>query len=112
MAYATVHFHHPQSGRLKTAPVGFSWTTFFFGGIPALLRGHWVAAVVMFLACFVTWGLASVVFAFFYNKWFVNHLVSEGFKVTGASHDLAMLGHRLGRTLPSESKSSAVEMAA
>lgn len=105
MAYASINFHHPQSGRIKTAPVGFSWTTLFFGFFPALLRSHWVGALAIFLLCFVTWGLAGVVFSFFYNKWYVRHLISEGFKATSASQDLTYLGQRLKIALPVEAPS-------
>ena len=31
---------HPQTGVIKPGYFGFSWTTFFFGGFPALFRGQ------------------------------------------------------------------------
>ncbi|MBU3028848.1 hypothetical protein [Paracoccus marinaquae] len=100
MAYATVNFHHRQSGRIKNAPVGFSWTTFFFGLFPALLRGHWVGAIVIGLLSFATFGFAGPVIAFFYNKWYINHLIGEGFKVSSASQDISYLSQRLKVALP------------
>ncbi len=30
---------NPHSGIIKQAPVGFTWTTAFFGPLPALYRG-------------------------------------------------------------------------
>lgn len=35
----TVQLKHPQTGIVKNGFHGLSWTTCFFGGLPALLRG-------------------------------------------------------------------------
>lgn len=61
----------------KTAPVGFSWTTCFFGGWPALFRGDWKMALIIFVCSIFTYGLAGVVFAFFYNKMYIKDLVQR-----------------------------------
>ena len=103
MAYATIDFHHPQTGRLKQAPVGFSWTTLLSGFFPALFRGHYLGALIIFLVGFVTFGLSQFVFAFIYNKMHVKHLLGEGFKVTSASADVSHLSQRLRITLPLDS---------
>ena len=69
---------HPHSGMLKEVPLGFSWTTFFFGVFPALFRGDLKNAGIMFLVALFTFGLSWFVFAFLYNKMYVSDLVSQG----------------------------------
>ncbi|MBB1491951.1 MULTISPECIES: hypothetical protein [unclassified Paracoccus (in: a-proteobacteria)] len=100
MAYATIDFHHPLTGALKQAPVGFSWTALFFGFFPALIRGHWGGAVIIFLVGFLTFGLSGLVFPFIYNKMYVKHLLGEGFKLSRATSDPADLSRRLRIELP------------
>lgn len=100
MAYATIDFHNPMTGGLKKAPVGFSWTTLFFGFFPALVRGHWGGAVIIFLVGLVTFGLSGLIFPFIYNKMYVKHLMGEGFKLAGATSDPAELSRRLRIELP------------
>ena len=90
MAFATVTFEN-KSGVVKDAPVGFSWTTFFFGFFPALFRGDWLWAVIIFAASFVTFGFASIVFAFIYNRLYIQNLLKQGFKVRNYSGDKALI---------------------
>lgn len=63
----------------KTAPVGFSWTTCFFGGWPAVFRGDWKMAAIIFICSVFSYGLAGIVFAFFYNKTYIKDLVHRGY---------------------------------
>lgn len=105
MAYGSIVFKNPMTGGIKTAPVGFSWTTLFFSFFPALLRGHWVGALVIFLLGCVTFGLSGLIVPFLYNKMYVKYLVGEGFKVKSASHGIDYLRQKLGvelEELPAE----------
>ena len=79
MAFATINFE--KNSLTKEAPVGFSWTTLFFGFFPALIRGDMKWAVIIFAATFVTFGLAGIVFAFIYNRLYIQSLVEKGFKI-------------------------------
>jgi hypothetical protein len=100
MAFATLHFEHPVMLGRRDAPVGFSWTSFFFGPFPALFRGHWAGAAILLLAALVTADLSNLVFMFIYNKMFIRHLVQEGWRVTDATDDLQAIEVRIGMRLP------------
>ena len=98
MAYVTLDFTHPVSGAKAQAPVGFSWTTLFFGFFVPLLRTHYVMAVVMLVVALLTGGLSYAVFPFFYNKSYIKYLVNQGYKVDGAETEAIEL--KLGMKLP------------
>jgi|TARA_Y100000031_G_scaffold129572_1_gene148714 hypothetical protein len=90
MAFATINFQN-KSGIVKEAPVGFSWTTFFFGFFPALIRGDWLWALIICAATFVTFGLSGIVFAFIYNRIYIQGLLKQGFKVKNYSGNKALI---------------------
>ena len=100
MAYATINFVQPHSGRMRSAPVGFSWTTLFFAFLPALLRGHLSMAIVQGVLSFCTFGLSGIVFPFIYNKIYIRHLLGDGYRVQSASEDLEYLSGSLRMPLP------------
>ena len=104
MAYATIKFKHPLTGATKIAPVGFSWATLFFGFFPALLRGHWIWALIIFMIAWMTFGLSHLVFSFIYNKAYIKYLIGEGFKVASASQDPEFLADKLQLGLTMEGK--------
>ena len=100
MAYATLSLENPRTGQIRHAPVGFSWTTLFFGPIPAIMRGHWTLAVAIGILALMTAVVSDVVFAFIYNKMYVRHLVDDGFKATGGTIDIDALEGKLSMRLP------------
>ena len=71
--------------------MGFSWTTLFFGFFPALIRGDMKWAVIIFAATFVTFGLAGIVFAFIYNRLYIQSLVEKGFKIKNYSGNKTLI---------------------
>lgn len=99
MAFATVILTNGLS--TKKAPIGFSWTTFFWSGFPALFRGDWGRAALIFIASLFTSGIAPLIIAFFYNKHYLNSLFARGWYVqsisgtteTGLCHHLGTLSY-------------------
>ena len=89
MAFATINFE--KNGLVKEAPVGFSWTTLLFGFFPALIRNDLKWAVIIFAATFVSFGLAGFVFAFIYNRLYIQGLLKQGFKVKNYSGNKALI---------------------
>jgi len=81
------------NGVTRNVPTGFSWTTLFFGALPALFRGDlkWAAIqiVVHFLVALATAGFGVVVtwiiFAVIYNARHEQDLKLAGWKERGAS---------------------------
>ncbi len=69
-----------NKGIILKVPTGFSWTTLFFGPIPALLRGDILWGIGMILVSIITGGLSLVVFPFIYNKIYIKALIEKGYE--------------------------------
>lgn len=100
MAYADIYFEAVDGKAIKRAPVGFSWTTCFFGPLPALFRADWGNFWLIAVLTIFTGGLSNLYFMFVYNKMHIAHLVGEGFKAESASIGLARIEVDLGLNLP------------
>lgn len=74
-----IQLENPNTGLVKNAPVGFSWTTLFFSGFPALFRGDLKWFFTQLLLCWT--GISIIIFAFIYNKLYITQLLKKGFKV-------------------------------
>ena len=76
-----------DTGVIKTAPTGYSWTTFFFGFFPALFRGDLKWAVISLIAgsvfgsftLFIGTFIYDAIFAAFYNKIYIKDLMAKRF---------------------------------
>lgn len=77
--------YNQSSGTYKTIPLGFSWTTLFFGIFPALFRSDWKWAGIQFLTnivCMAVFGglaLSILVWPFFYNKLYLTDMIDKGY---------------------------------
>ena len=79
MAYAEILM--TNGVEVKKAPLGFSWTMFFWGGFPPVFRGDWPWAIGVFIGNLFSWGLVGVVCAFFYNRTYAKSLFDRGYRV-------------------------------
>lgn len=101
MAYTKLVMENPKTGQIKEAPAGFSWTVFFFSFFPALFRGDWKWAIIMFIIASLTVGLSGLVFMFIYNKLYIKDLISDGYKVKSVSiGTIEQVSSRVGFNLP------------
>ena len=103
MAFSTLNLKHPEYEVIKQAPVGFSWTVFFFGFFPPLFRGDWKWGIVMLVAALCTFGISTLVFMFIYNKLFVKSLLDSGYTSVDGDDVLNPIEAKLGMKIPRKS---------
>lgn len=70
---------NPHTHQMKHTKVGFSWTTLFFAFIPALIRGDFKWFFVQLICGVLSLDFSSLIFAFIYNKLYINDLLEKGF---------------------------------
>lgn len=76
-----------DTGVMKTAPTGYSWTTCLFGFFPALFRGDLKWAIISLIAgsffgsftLLIGTFLYDAIFAAFYNKIYIKDLMAKRF---------------------------------
>lgn len=86
MAFTTISV--TNGIEIKKVPLGFSWTTLFFAGWPAVLRGDWILGLVVIVLSMFTWGLAGIIFAFMYNTMYAKALFNKGYTVHAIPPDV------------------------
>lgn len=79
MAHATIYL--TNGVEVKPAPVGFSWTMFFWGFFPPLFRQDWLWGIVLFIASVFIPYVPSIICSFFYNKVYIKSLIDKGYKI-------------------------------
>lgn len=75
-----VMMRNPQTGVVKKGFLGFSWTTLFFGGFPAMFRGDWLIGAILVILNLVTFGFTGLIAAFIYNKTYTMKLLENGYQ--------------------------------
>ena len=74
-----VNMENINTKEIKSAVIGFSWTSLLFGAFVPLLRGDILWFVIFMILSFMTLGLAWLVVPFVYNKMFIKKLVEKGY---------------------------------
>lgn len=110
MAFNTAILENSHTGQIRQAPMGYSWTMFFFGFFPPMFRGDWKWVAIVFFSAIagalVSFGLLAwlgpFICSFVWNKSHINGLVSEGYRLRSVSHgDLELadgyVGYRIKR---------------
>jgi hypothetical protein len=97
-----VMLKHPKTGVLKKGFFGFSWTTFFFGGFPALFRGELGLGLIVIIINLCTWGVAGFIWAFFYNKSYTVKLIENGYEFADSDGLVARAQMKLGIVAPAK----------
>lgn len=87
MAFKRVNFERGDD--MVSAPLGFSWTTFFFSFFVPIFRGDWLWFGVQFILAVLTSGLSAIVFAFIYNKIYAKSLYDKGYTMMVGQLDVA-----------------------
>ena len=91
-----VMLKHPKTGILKKGLYGFSWTSLFFGGLPAICRGDIVVGVVVMVATVFTCGIAGIIWAFVYNKKYTLGLLEKGYVFHDTLENVLRAKEKLG----------------
>jgi len=101
---AAVQLKHPTTGIVKDGFYGFSWTSFFFGGFPALFRGDIAYGLGILIAGLLfgafsagfLWFVVGLIWAFIYNKNYTHRLLQAGFQFDDAPDRVAAAKRALG----------------
>jgi hypothetical protein len=94
-----IYLRHRGTGIRRKAFYGFSWTTLFFGGFPALFRGDLLTGVLLFIASALTCWLAAIIWAFVYNRIHTLKLLEQGYVFEGSEEEIRRAKAALGITL-------------
>mgnify|MGYP003972626011 FL=1 len=78
-----------ESGVTRQVKFGFSWTSFFFGGIPFFFIGMPSQGVMWVIISVVTFGLSNLYLMFRINKQTALHYLDKGYKATGDGWNIA-----------------------
>lgn len=101
MAHNLIFFENPRTALQRKAPVGYSWTTLFFGPFPLLVRGEMVWFLISLGLAVLSLNISSVVLSFFVNRLYIRDLISQGFKARSVMHgEVADVASELGFKLP------------
>ncbi len=81
MSAANLILKNPVNEDIKAVPLGFSWAVLLLGFLVPLHRRDWRGTAVMLAAIFLSYGLALLPLAAFYNRYYARSLFRRGYKL-------------------------------
>ncbi|WJV64361.1 hypothetical protein PCO86_12780 [Pectobacteriaceae bacterium CE70] len=99
-----------KTGECVDGFYGYSWTSLFFGFLPALFRKDFIT----FIGYFVIWAilatftlgvgslLVTLAWSFIYNKYYTTNLLKKGFAFAGNHTENEIAAGRIGVKLNSQ----------
>lgn len=81
MAHHVVLLQHPDTLTQLEVPVGFSWTTLFFGFVLFAYRCDWWLAWISLWITFMVGPLPNIIMCWGYNEWYLNRKLRAGYSV-------------------------------
>lgn len=107
MAHGKIYLTHPVTQETKIVPVGYSWTTLFWGFFPALFRLDWlnlaIIGGVLTVTSFMGIGfIPLIIFSFIYNdKMCLKNHLTDGWLINRYMGDktLREVGESVGFNL-------------
>jgi hypothetical protein len=90
-----IRLKHPQTGAIATGYYGFSWTTFFFNGFPALLRRDYATGLAVIVLAIVSFLILPMLWAFVYNRVYTLRLIDRGYEIQGTEEEIARARRKL-----------------
>jgi hypothetical protein len=72
-----------DAGIVRQVKVGFSWTAFFFGGMPFFFRGMHIHGIIFVVLGLFTFGISNLILMFIINKQTAHYFLEHGYKPTG-----------------------------
>lgn len=84
----TVSFKN-DAGVIRQVKVGFSWTGFFFAGVPFFFRGIPSYGVAWVFLGIITLGISNLFLCFIINKQTAHYYLEHGYKPIGSGWTIA-----------------------
>lgn len=78
-----------EVGLIREVKVGFSWTAFFFGGIPYFFRGIPTRGLLWIILSVITCGVSNIFLMFLINKHTAQYYLEHGYKPIGEGWEKA-----------------------
>ncbi|GAB3439768.1 hypothetical protein GCM10027396_05440 [Insolitispirillum peregrinum] len=78
-----------DAGVVRQVKVGFSWTSFFFGGLPFFFRGMPVQGLIWVIISMITMGLSNLYLMFVINKQTAHYYLERGYRPVGPGWEQA-----------------------